>query len=132
MNVGRNNFDVMRFDYYKDPNVALIAFLAGAYRLSPSNPAPRVWATGYDVPAVKDGRLIQDVIPDERPAGMQCFVFNLRKPIFQDVRVREALGYAFDFEWCNKNLFYGQYKRTKSYLRQFRARLHRPAQRRRS
>ena len=62
------------------------------------------------------------------PSGMQCFVFNLRKPMFQDLRVREALGYAFDFEWANKNLFYGQYKRTKSYLRQFRARFQRPAE----
>jgi len=115
VNVGTNNWGVERFDYYKDPNVALIAFLAGAYDMTVEASAKN-WATQYDVPAVKDGRLIRDVIPYEQPSGMQCFVFNLRKPMFQDPRVREALGYAFDFEWANKNLFYGQYKRTKSYF----------------
>jgi microcin C transport system substrate-binding protein len=115
VNVGINNFGTERFDYYKDPNIALIAFLAGAYDMTVESSA-KSWATQYDVPAVKDGRLIREVIPYERPAGMQCFVFNLRKPMFQDIRVREALGYAFDFEWADKNLFYGQYKRTKSYF----------------
>jgi microcin C transport system substrate-binding protein len=115
VNVGLNNFGTQRFDYYKDPNIALIAFLSGAYDMTVESSAKN-WATAYDVPAVKDGRLIRDVIPYERPAGMQCFVFNLRKPMFQDVRVREALGYAFDFEWADKNLFFGQYKRTKSYF----------------
>jgi microcin C transport system substrate-binding protein len=115
VNIGLNNFGTQRFDYYKDPNIALIAFLAGAYDVTVESSAKN-WATQYDVPAVKDGRLIRDVIPYERPAGMQCFVFNLRKPMFQDIRVREALGYAFDFEWADKNLFYGQYKRTKSYF----------------
>jgi microcin C transport system substrate-binding protein len=115
VNVGTNNWGVQRFDYYKDPNVALIAFLAGAYDMTVEASA-KSWATQYDVPAVKDGRIIRDVIRYERPSGMQCFVFNLRKPMFQDIRVREALGYAFDFEWSNKNLFYGQYTRTKSYF----------------
>ncbi len=115
VNVGINNFGTERFDYYKDPNIALIAFLSGAYDMTVESSA-KSWATQYDVPAVKDGRLIREVIPYERPAGMQCFVFNLRKPMFQDIRVREALGYAFDFEWADKNLFYGQYKRTKSYF----------------
>jgi microcin C transport system substrate-binding protein len=115
VNIGLNNFGTQRFDYYKDPNIALIAFLAGAYDVTVESSAKN-WATQYDVPAVKDGRLIRDVIPYERPAGMQCFVFNLRKPMFQDIRVREALGYAFDFEWADKNLFFGQYKRTKSYF----------------
>jgi microcin C transport system substrate-binding protein len=115
VNVGTNNWGVQRFDYYKDPNVALIAFLAGAYDMTVEASA-KSWATQYDVPAVKDGRIIRDVIPYERPSGMQCFVFNLRKPIFQNARVREALGYAFDFEWSNKNLFFGQYKRTQSFF----------------
>src|SRR5215469_3369886 len=115
VNIGTNNFGTQRFDYYKDPNIALIAFLAGAYDITVESSAKN-WATQYDVPAVKDGRIIRDVIPYERPAGMQCFAFNLRKPIFQDVRVREALNYAFDFEWADKNLFFGQYKRTTSYF----------------
>jgi microcin C transport system substrate-binding protein len=115
VNVGTNNWGVQRFDYYKDQNVALIAFLAGAYDMTVEASAKN-WATQYDVPAVKDGRIKKDEIKYERPSGMQCFVFNLRKPMFQDPRVREALGYAFDFEWSNKNLFFGQYTRTKSYF----------------
>jgi microcin C transport system substrate-binding protein len=113
--VGLDNFDVIRWDYYKDPNVALIAFLAGAYDFTIESSAKN-WATQYDVPAVKDGRIKKEVIPYYTPSGMQCFVFNLRKPMFQDIRVRQALNYAFDFEWSNKNLFFGQYKRTKSYF----------------
>jgi microcin C transport system substrate-binding protein len=115
VNVGSNNWGVQRFDYYKDQNVALIAFLAGAYDMTVESSAKN-WATQYDVPAVKDGRIKKEEIKYERPSGMQCFVFNLRKPMFQDPRVREALNYAFDFEWSNKNLFYGQYTRTKSYF----------------
>ena len=92
-----------------------IAFLAGAYDMTVESSAKN-WATQYDVPAVKDGRIKKEEIKYERPSGMQCFVFNLRKPMFQDIRVREALGYAFDFEWSNKNLFFGQYTRTKSYF----------------
>src|SRR6185437_12397703 len=76
VNVGTNNWGVQRFDYYKDQNVALIAFLAGAYDMTVEASAKN-WATQYDVPAVKDGRLIRDVIPYEQPSGMQCFVFNL-------------------------------------------------------
>ena len=113
--VGTDNFGTVRWDYYKDSNVALIAFLAGAYDFTIETSAKN-WATQYDTPAVKDGRIVKQQIPYERPAGMQCFVFNLRKPMFQDIRVREALNYAFDFEWSNKNLFFGQYKRTKSYF----------------
>ena len=113
--VGTDNFGTVRWDYYKDSNVALIAFLAGAYDFTIETSAKN-WATQYDTPAVKDGRIAKQQIPYERPAGMQCFVFNLRKPMFQDIRVREALNYAFDFEWSNKNLFFGQYKRTKSYF----------------
>jgi microcin C transport system substrate-binding protein len=115
VNVGTNNWGLQRFDYYKDQNVALIAFLAGAYDVTVESSAKN-WATQYDGPAVKDGRIKKEEIKYERPSGMQCFVFNLRKPMFQDPRVREALNYAFDFEWSNKNLFYGQYTRTKSYF----------------
>jgi microcin C transport system substrate-binding protein len=113
--IGRDNWDVIRFDYYKEPNVAQIAFLAGAYDFKQEISA-KVWATGYDTPAVKDGRIVKEQIPNNNPSGMQCWVFNIRKTIFQDRRVREALGYAFDFEWDNKNLFFGQYVRTKSFF----------------
>jgi len=113
--IGRDNWDVIRFDYYKEPNVAQIAFLAGAYDFKEESSA-KVWATGYDTPAVKDGRIVKEQIPYHIPSGMQCFVFNTSKTIFQDRRVREALGYAFDFEWDNKNLFFGQYVRTKSFF----------------
>lgn len=113
--IGRDNWDVVRIDYYRDPNVAQIAFLAGAFDFWMESSA-KTWARGYDTPAVKDGRIIKEQIPYHIPSGMQCFVFNIRKPIFQDRRVREALNYALDFEWDNKNLFFGQYVRTKSYF----------------
>src|SRR5262249_51155204 len=73
-------------------------------------------ATAYDVPAVRDGLLKREEIPHDRPAGMQGFAFNLRRPLFQDRKVREALGYGFDFEWANRTLFYGQYTRSRSYF----------------
>jgi microcin C transport system substrate-binding protein len=112
---GRHNFDVERTDYYRDATVALEAFKGGHYdwRLEIS---AKDWATAYDIPEVKDGRIIKEAVSNHRPAGMQCFVMNLRRPLFQDRRVREALGLAFDFEWSNKTLFYGQYTRTKSYF----------------
>ncbi len=113
--VGRDNYDVIRYDYYKDPNVAHIAFMAGAFDYTGESSA-KVWATGYESPAKASGRLIQILIPDHDPVPMQCFAFNIRKDIFKDRKVREALGYAFDFEWSNKTLFYGQYFRTKSYF----------------
>ena len=82
---------------------------------SASNSAKN-WATAYNVPAVARGLLRKEEIPNQVPTGMQGYVFNTRRPIFQDRRVRQALGYAFDFEWSNKNLFYGAYVRTKSYF----------------
>jgi microcin C transport system substrate-binding protein len=113
--VGRDNFDVMRFDYYKDPNVAQIAFLAGAYDFKVES-SSKTWSTGYNTPAAKDGRIVKAEIKNANPSGMQCFAFNIRKPMFQDRTVREALDYAFDFEWSNKALFFGLYTRTKSYF----------------
>jgi microcin C transport system substrate-binding protein len=115
VNRGRNNFEIMRYDYYRDATVALQAFKAGEYDFREEN-SSKDWATAYDVPAVQDGRIRKEEIPNEQPTGMQAFVYNTRRPFFQDRRVREALGYAFDFEWTNKNLFYGQYSRTKSYF----------------
>ena len=115
VNAGRNNFETLRFDYYRDGTVALEAFKAGAYDFRAENVAKN-WATAYDVPAVRDGMIKKELIPNEIPTGMQGFVFNTRRPVFADRRVREALAYAFDFDWTNKNLFYGAYTRTKSYF----------------
>jgi microcin C transport system substrate-binding protein len=115
VNVGRHNFDSIRYDYYRDQTVALEAFKAGAYDLRQENVAKN-WAIGYDGPALSQGLIKKQEIPNKVPQGMQAFVFNTRNPLFQDPRVRQALGYLFDFEWSNKNLFYGAYIRTKSYF----------------
>jgi microcin C transport system substrate-binding protein len=115
INRGRYNFDRIRYDSYRDTTVTLEAFKAGQYDYRSENSA-RNWATGYDAPAVKDGRILKREVKHQRPAGMQAMVFNLRRDKFKDARVREALGLAFDFEWANKNLFYGQYQRTTSYF----------------
>jgi microcin C transport system substrate-binding protein len=115
VNRGRNNFDVIRYDYYRDTTVALEAFKAGNYDVRLENSAKN-WATGYDSPALRDGLFKKEEIANQLPTGMQGFGFNTRKAIFADPRVRRALGYLFDFEWANKNLFYGQYTRTESYF----------------
>jgi microcin C transport system substrate-binding protein len=115
INVGQNNFDTMRYDYYRDDTVALEAFKAGAYDLRIESSAKN-WATAYNIPAVKDGRISMEKIPTEGRNLMQGFVFNLRRPIFQNREVRRALQYAFDFEWSNKALFFGQYVRIRSYF----------------
>jgi len=113
--VGKNNFDTIRYDYYRDGTVALEAFKAGNYDFRLENTS-KDWATAYDTPAVRSGQIVKKAIKNSRPTGMQGFVYNLRRPLFQDPRVRRALNYAFDFEWSNKTLFYGQYKRTKSFF----------------
>ena len=115
VNVGRFNFDVLRYDYYRDGTVALEAFKSGAYDFRAENSAKN-WATGYDIPAVRDGRIRKVEIPNQIPTGMQGFVYNARRAVFRDPRVREALAYAFDFEWANAHLFYGAYTRTASYF----------------
>jgi microcin C transport system substrate-binding protein len=115
INVGQNNWDEIHVQYYLDAVVALEAFKAGDYDIRVENSAKN-WATAYDVPAVRDGRLIKAEIKHEIPTGMQCYVFNTRREIFKDRRVRQALAYAFDFEWSNINLFFGQYTRTASYF----------------
>ncbi len=112
---GQYNFDAIRYDYYRDATVDLEAFKAGEYDFRVENTA-KVWATGYDFPAIRSGLVKKEEIRNEQPTGMQAFVFNTRRPIFQDRLVREALGYAFDFEWTNAHLFYGAYTRTKSYF----------------
>lgn len=112
---GHNNFDTLVYDYYRDSNIALEAFLAGEYDVREENVA-KLWATAYETPQVKDGRIIKEEIANTRPAGMQGFIMNIRKPVFQDVKVREALAYAFDFEWSNKQFAYGSYIRTQSHF----------------
>lgn len=115
VNRGLYNFDVIRIDYYRDFTVSLEAFKAGAYDYRLENSA-KAWATGYDFPAAASGQVAKEEISHKRPQGMQAFIFNTRRLLFQDRRVRQALAYAFDFEWANKNLFYGQYERSKSYF----------------
>lgn len=115
VNRGFYNFDSILIDYYRDTTVALEALKAGQFdywlEVSAKN-----WASAYDVPAVKDGRLHKEEIANHNPTGMQGFVFNIRRPLFQDARAREALGLLFDFEWTNKQLFNGAYTRTHSYF----------------
>ena len=115
MNKGRNNFDVLRYEYYRDVTVQFEAFKAGEIDIRQENIA-RNWATAYDIPPVKDGRIQRAEIPHELPTGMQCFAFNIRRDMFKDRRVREAIATMFDFAWTNKNLFYGMYKRNISFF----------------
>ena len=115
VNVGRHNFDRIRFDYYRDATVAVEAFKAGEYDLRRENSSKR-WATGYAGPALGADVLRQELLSHHLPAGMQSFVFNTRRAKFRDPRVREALGYAFDFEWANRHLFHGQYQRSPSFF----------------
>ena len=112
---GRYNADQIRYDYYRDATIALEAFKAGQYDIRLEN-SSKEWATGYDSPALRAGLIKKEEIPNQLPSGMQGFAFNLRRPLFEDPRVREAIAYAFDFEWSNKNLFYSAYKRTRSYF----------------
>jgi microcin C transport system substrate-binding protein len=115
VNRGQLNFDFLRYDYYKDDTVALEAFKAGEYDLRVENVA-KYWATLYTGPQFDAGHVTKEEIPHEIPQGMQALVFNIQRPIFQDRRVRMALNYALDFQWMNRNLFYGQYTRTRSYF----------------
>ena len=112
---GQFNFGEIRIDYYRDSDIALEAFKSGEYDYRREQSAKN-WATGYDVPAVKNGLIVQRKFDHNRTAGMQGFVYNSRRKIFSDIRVRQALTYAFDFEWSNQNLFYNQYARSRSYF----------------
>lgn len=112
---GMNNFDRVIFDYYMDDKVAHQAFLAGEFDYKMEN-SEHQWQTTYDVAAVRDGKLIKELIDNHRPAGMQAFVYNIRHPVFSDIKVREALAYALDFEWSNKQFAFGAYTRTNSYF----------------
>jgi len=111
--VGLNNFDTLRYEYYRDREVGFIGFSAKNY-LFREEFTSRTWATRYDFPAFKDGRVARRLIPDDTPSGAQGWFMNTRREKFKDRRVREALIDAFDFEWTNKNIMYGAYKRTQS------------------
>ncbi len=115
VNLGKHNIDRIKYIYFGDDTVAFEALKAGEidYRREFSS---RIWATGYDTPAVRNGQKTKEIVALENPAGMQGFVFNLRRDRFDDIHVREALNWAYDFEWTKKNLFYGQYARTGSFF----------------
>ncbi len=115
VNRGRYNFERIRIDYFRDETVALEAFKAGEYDLRQEYTS-KVWAIGYDFPAVKAGEVELREVKHKNSTGMQGFAFNVRKPLFADRRVREALGYAYNFELANKQLFYNAYTRTHSYF----------------
>ncbi len=110
---GQNNFDVVRFEYYRDRDVAFEGFTAQNY-LFREEFTSRIWATRYDFPAIKDGRVKQDTIPDDTPSGAQGWFINTRRQKFADPKIREALIDAFDFEWTNRTIMYGAYERTVS------------------
>ena len=112
---GTNNFDRIRYDYFRDATVIREALKAGTLDLRVENQA-KAWALDYDTPAVRDGRLKKETFDHDRPSGMQGFAMNTRRVIFRDPRVRWALSHAFDFEWSNRTLFFGQYERTESYF----------------
>jgi microcin C transport system substrate-binding protein len=115
VNVGRDNFDEMRFEYFRDSTVALEAFKADQVDWRTENSA-KDWATAYDFPAKRDGRVVLEEFPIRNSGGMQAFAFNIRRDKFKDARVRRALNFAFDFEEMNKQIFFGQYKRIASYF----------------
>jgi microcin C transport system substrate-binding protein len=115
VNKGRYNFDELRFDYFRDRAPAFEALKSGAIDLREEFTS-RDWATAYDFPALADGRVVKAELPDETPSGAQGFFLNMRREKFQDIRVRKALNLAFDFEWTNKNLFFGLYTRTASFF----------------
>jgi len=110
---GQNNFEAIRYEYYRDREVGFVGFSAKSY-LFREEFTSRTWATRYDFPAFKDGRVKRGQIPDDTPSGAQGWFMNMRREKFKDRRMREALIDAFDFEWTNKNIMYGAYKRTHS------------------
>jgi microcin C transport system substrate-binding protein len=110
---GQNNFDVVRYEYYRDRDIAFEGFTSKSY-LFREEFTSRIWATRYDFPAMRDGRVKRDVIADDTPSGAQGWFFNTRREKFKDKRLREAFVYAFDFEWTNKTIMYGSYERTHS------------------
>ncbi|WP_432715667.1 extracellular solute-binding protein [Vibrio sinaloensis] len=115
VNIGRNNFKQIQYDYYRDDTVMLEAFKAGEFDFRLENSA-KFWANSYTGSNFDKGYIIKQEIPHQKPESTQAFVFNTKRDIFSDPQVREALTYAMDFEWMNNNMFYGQYSRTRSYF----------------
>jgi microcin C transport system substrate-binding protein len=113
--VGHSNFDIQRFEYYRDRDVSFEGFTAKSY-LFREEFTSSIWATRYDFPALKDGRVKRDVLMDDTPSGAQGWFINTRREKFKHPKLREALTYAFDFEWTNKNIMYGSYDRTHSFF----------------
>jgi microcin C transport system substrate-binding protein len=115
VNRGRWNFDKIRFEYFRDRTAGMEAFKSGFYDFREEFTS-KVWATEYDFPAIRAGRVKKEVLPDETPSGTQGFFLNTRREQLKDPRVRKALDLAFDFEWTNRNVFYGLYNRTVSFF----------------
>ena len=115
VNVGRNNFDELRYDYFRDSTVAREAFKGDLFDWRTENSA-KDWATAYDFPAVKEKRVVLEEFPIRSSGVMQAFAFNIRREKFKDWRLRLAMNYAFDFEEMNKQIFFNQYKRIASYF----------------
>ncbi len=115
VNIGTNNFDRIRWEYYRERQIAFEDFKSGKLNYHEEYTA-RFWATQYDFPAVKENRVKREELPSGNSTGTQGWHFNLRRPQFQDVRIREAINYCFDFEWTNKNIMYSAYKRLSSYF----------------
>lgn len=112
---GLFNFDEIRLDFYRDANSLFEAFKAGLYDFRIEGDPTR-WNTGYDIPAAREGRILREAVPLRTPQGMNAFVFNTRRRLFEDIRVREALGYVLDFDWINRNLYFGALRRSASYF----------------
>lgn len=115
VNRGRFNFDEISYEYFKDAATHFEAFKSGALDVF-GDDDPGRWTSGYDVPAVRDGRIVKREFPSRLAAGMNALAFNMRRPVFQDERVREALVHLFDFEWINRSLYGGVFKRTQSFF----------------
>jgi microcin C transport system substrate-binding protein len=113
-NKGRGNFDTIRIEYFADSNAAFEGFKSGAYTFRQEN-SSKSWATAYDFPALDEGHVIKTLLPDGGMATGQSYVMNLRRDKFNDIRVRQAVGLLFNFEWSNESLFYGQYARINSF-----------------
>ena len=115
VNVGQNNFDHVRYEYFRERQVAFEGFKSGTINYNEEYTS-RFWNTAYDFPAIKAGRVKKEEVPDGKPTTTQGWYFNTRRPQFKDPRIREALGMVFDFEWTNKNIMYSSYKRLSSYF----------------
>lgn len=115
VNVGLNNFDRVRYEYFRDRTVAFEAFKSGVLNFNEEYTS-RIWATGYDFPAIREGRVKKDELPNDAPSPIQGWYFNTRRDAFKDPRIREAIGLAFDFEWTNANIMFGSYRRLTSFF----------------